>query len=179
MSAASRHRIELRLRDLAQLFNSLDPSPFVGRDIDAAAEEFIVGWARELTAPHEFDLVLHLATPPAADRAAGVEAAVRHYFASRAAVKDRELRLLLRRGRASLLIGLVFLAACFGLAEAGRAGLPPPWAAFSELGLQIVGWVAMWRPLEIYLYDWWPVRGDRDLLRRLARMTVRLIAPDA
>lgn len=177
MSAAPRHRIELRLRDLAQLFNSLDPSPFVDRDIDAAAEEFIVGWARELHAPHEFDLRLHLAAPPAADRAAGVEQAVRHYFASRAAVKDRELRLLWRRGRSSLAIGLGFLAVCFGLAEAGRALLPGQLAALTELGLQIVGWVAMWRPLEIYLYDWWPVRGDRNLLRRLARMTVRLQPP--
>lgn len=68
----------------------------MNRDIDAAAEDFIVGWARELPASHEFDLVLHLATPPAADRTAGGEAAVRHSFASRAPVKDRELRRLAR-----------------------------------------------------------------------------------
>jgi hypothetical protein len=43
--------------------------------------------------------------------------------------------------------------------------------------LQIVGWVAMWRPLEIYLYDWWPVRADLRLLQRLARMKVRLQLP--
>ena len=26
-----------------------------------------------------------------------------------------------------------------------------------EESLIIVGWVANWRPLEIYLYDWWPI----------------------
>jgi hypothetical protein len=38
----------------------------------------------------------------------------------------------------------------------------------------IVGWVAMWRPLEIYLYDWWPVRDRIQLYRRMARMPVEL-----
>ena len=29
--------IELRMREIAQLFNSLDPSPFLERDLDANA----------------------------------------------------------------------------------------------------------------------------------------------
>ena len=37
----------------------------------------------------------------------------------------------------------------------------------------------MWRPLEIYLYDWWPVRDEWRTLQRLARMHVRLISPHA
>jgi hypothetical protein len=36
--------------------------------------------------------------------------------------------------------------------------------------LVIGGWVAMRRPLEIFLYDWWPVRREVKLYRRLARM---------
>ncbi|HEY6966603.1 MAG TPA: hypothetical protein VI229_03965 [Burkholderiales bacterium] len=32
------HRLELRLRELAQLFNSLDPAPFVDRDLAREAE---------------------------------------------------------------------------------------------------------------------------------------------
>ncbi len=167
-------RIEVRLRELAQLFNSLDPSPFIDRDLDADAEEFVVGWARESAHHGEFELVIHLATPPEPERAAGVEAAVHHYFANRADLKRRELRLLLRRGRVSLVIGVAFLAACFAAAVGLRPFLHQRVGEFVELGLQIVGWVAMWRPLEIYLYDWWPVRNDLRLLERLARMPVRL-----
>ncbi|HEY1110722.1 MAG TPA: hypothetical protein VGE76_18870, partial [Opitutaceae bacterium] len=73
--------IELRLRELAQLFNSLDPSPFHDRDIDADAEEFIVSWARETPLAPEFSLVLHLENKPTDERAAAVEGAVQHYFA--------------------------------------------------------------------------------------------------
>ena len=180
MSAEANNRIEVRLRELSQLFNSMDPSPFIDRDLDDAAEEFIVSWARELPHKSELELVIHLATLPAPDRITGTEGAVRHYFASRADIKHRELRLLLRRGRSSLLIGLLFLAVCFGLGEA--VALPAPltnWTEFLKTGLQIVGWVAMWRPLEIFLYEWWPIRGDQRLLERLSRMQVRLNLPAA
>jgi hypothetical protein len=174
MSNPPDNRIEVRLRELAQLFNKMDPSPFIDQDLDADAEEFIVSWARELPHRHELELLVHLTSPPAADQAAGAEQAVQHYFTSRVVIKQRELRQLLRRGRASLLVGVVFLAGCFGLGEVAQKLLPAGWNEFTELGLHIVGWVAMWRPLEIYLYDWWPVRGDLRLLQRLARMKVKV-----
>jgi len=157
----------------------MDPSPFYDRDLDAAAEEFIVSWARELSPQGEIELVVHLATAPAPERARGTEEAVRHYFATRAEMKGRELRLLLRRGRLNLVIGVLFLAACFALGEVAQHMLSAGWNEFIELGLHIVGWVAMWRPLEIFLYDWWPIRNDRRLLERLARMRVSLVTPAA
>lgn len=169
--------IQLRLRDLAQLFNSMDPSPFHERDLDADAEEFIMGWAREHAADREFHLEISLAEAPKPERAAGLEESLRNYFRVRAEVKQRELRQLMRRGRVSLAVGLVFLAGCFVIgelvAEIGRGAA----AELTREGLTIGGWVAMWRPLEIYLYDWWPLRDERRLLERLARARVRLILP--
>ena len=32
----------------------------------------------------------------------------------------------------------------------------------------------MWRPLEIFLYDWWPIRSEAQLSDRLAAMPVRI-----
>jgi len=40
--------------------------------------------------------------------------------------------------------------------------------------LLIGGWVAMWRPMEVFLYDWWPIRADARLADRLSAMPVRL-----
>ena len=48
---------------------------------------------------------------------------------------------------------------------------------FAEIireGLLIVGWVAMWRPLEVFLYDWWPIRAEAHLFDRLSTMPVRI-----
>lgn len=166
--------IRLRLRELAQLFNSMDPSPFHDRDLDADAEEFILSWARELPHDRDFELVIHLALSPPVDRAEGVESAVRHYFANRAEMKQREFRLLMRRGRTSLVVGLVFLIGCLLVSELfAKLGQGPASNILKE-SLTIGGWVAMWRPLEIYLYDWWPLRDEHRVLQRLARIKVRL-----
>jgi hypothetical protein len=179
MNPAETHTIRLRLRELVQLFNSMDPSPFDDRDLDADAEEFILSWARELSHDRELELIIHLETPLPADRATGVESAVRHYFSSRAQMKQREFRQLMRHGRVSLVVGLGFLIACLLVSELfAKLGQGTASTIIKE-SLTIGGWVAMWRPLEIYLYNWWPVRAERRVLDRLARMRVRLEFPAA
>ncbi len=170
------HAVEIRLRTVEQLFHSLDPSPFREKDLDADAAEFIVGWARELPRDAALELVLHLATPlPASHSVEGVAAAVRNYFAYRADARSTQFRELLARGRRSLAIGVVFLATCLGLGHLlAPLTASSPFLRVASESVAIVGWVAMWRPLEIFLYDWWPIVAERRLLRRLARMEVRI-----
>ena len=172
--------IQLRLRELAQLFNSMDPSPFLDRDLDADAEEFIMSWAREHPKDHELELTIHLAAPPPPDRAANLQEAVQHYFAMRSEMKQHEFQQLMRRGWRSLLIGLAFLAGCLslgGFLARFDSTTGVSLVSIVREGLTIIGWVAMWRPLEIYLYNWWPVRDEQKLLARLTRMHVRLVLP--
>jgi len=35
-------------------------------------------------------------------------------------------------------------------------------------------WVAMWRPIEIFLYDWWPIRAERRLFERLSAAPIEI-----
>ena len=56
----SSQRIKLKLRDLSQLFNSMDPSPFIEKDLDDEAEEFIVSWAEECSPHAQLDLRIYL-----------------------------------------------------------------------------------------------------------------------
>lgn len=167
--------IEIYLEQLGQLFNSLDPAPFHRRDLDADAEEFVVGAISELPVETPVRLVVHL--PP--QQAAGADAgeltnSVRNYFAYRGAAAARELRLELRRGRDTLAIGLVFLAACIGARQfvysLGSSGF---YQLLAE-GLLISGWVAMWRPIQIFLYDWWPLRRRTRIFEKLAAIEVTL-----
>jgi len=169
----------LNLRELTQLFNSMDSSPFVDRDLDADAEEFITSWAGELPPGRDLELVINLAVPTPAGGGAGVEDAVRHYFATRAAIKRLEFGQLMRRGRLRLGVGLLFLILCLMLGEfVGKLSLGSATDIIKE-GLTIAGWVAMWRPLEIGLYDWWPLYEERCRLDRLARIKVRVVMPEA
>jgi hypothetical protein len=170
--------IEVHVSELTQLFHSLDPTPFRKRDLDPKAEEFIAGWAREVHGDQPLALVVHVdqAAVPEAD-ATVVREAIRDYFAERAVATRRRLRQLFRVGRTSLAIGLVFLA---GLILAGDlvAALfrDTRFASVARESLLIGGWVAMWRPLEVFLYDWWPIRAEARLFDRLSAMTVR-VAP--
>lgn len=166
------HRIELNLRDVNQLFNTMDPSPFNERDLDDDAEEFIVSWAREFPLNEPIVLVVHLATfRDGEDAQLLITEAVHHYFSYRVEHTRREFHHLMRDGRKSLGIGLVFLAACLSISKLLTTG------AFSSLeqeSLTIAGWVAMWRPMEIYLYDWWPLLRREKILRKLSLMPVEV-----
>lgn len=169
--------IELHLRELSQFFDSLDPSPFHEKDLDRDAEEYIIESAQELHAKAPCALVLHLdqpAGPP--DEARVVEDAIRVHFARRARILRQRLRQLIRRGVISFVIGLVFLAAVFTIAQIVMQMMGErPLATLLREGLLIIGWVAMWRPLEIFLYDWWPILGARRLHDRLSRISVRIV----
>jgi hypothetical protein len=170
--------IEIRVSDVSQLFDTLDPFPFPERDLDKDAEEFIVGWARELPRDHPLKLVIHLPASEIAkcDRNA-VAASLNRYFDYRAGVIARDLRELFRVGRLSLAIGVSVLAAALVITQA-IAGLftEMPLGRFFEESLIIVAWVANWRPIEIFLYDWWPIVRRRNLYRRLAKARVELKA---
>jgi hypothetical protein len=61
------HSIKLKLRDMNQLFNSMDPSPFIEKDLDDDAEEFIVSWAREFPPDTPVMLSVHLEQWPTED----------------------------------------------------------------------------------------------------------------
>jgi len=41
-------------------------------------------------------------------------------------------------------------------------------------GFTILGWVAMWRPLEALLYNWWPLLQRRRRPERLERAPVEI-----
>jgi hypothetical protein len=168
--------IEVRVRELGQIFNSLDPSPFTERDLDDDAEDYIVGWAREVDTGSNFRIVVHLPASEAEKaHERGLESAIVNYFTYRVGMLERDLSDLARVGRRSLIMGIAVLAVCTGLSQVLRTWLPG--SAITQLlaeGILIFGWVANWRPAEIFLYDIWTVRRRIDLYRRLANARIEL-----
>ena len=169
--------IEVHVGDLKQLFHSLDPTPFRERDLDPRAEEFIAGWARELDADKPIALIVHVDQQmPATEQVHTLHDAVRDYFGERAGETRRRLRHLFRVGRTSLLIGVIFLAASILTGDLIASMLEETrFAGVARESLLIGGWVAMWKPLEIFLYDWWPIRAEARLMDRLSAMAVRVV----
>jgi hypothetical protein len=167
--------IELEVRETKQLFNSMDPSPFRERDLDTDAEEFIESWAREFPADAALTLRVHLDQWPAEDPTSLIGDAVHNYFAYRARQDDIEFRRLMQQGRTSMMIGLVFLACCLLVIKTLAGSSTDTWAGVLRESLTIAGWVAMWRPMQIYLYDWWPVRRRGRIHKKLSLMPVEVV----
>lgn len=162
--------IDVRIARIEQLFNSFDPSPFDERDLDDDAESHIYGWARELPPNAAISILLHMPFDEA-QRAQerGLASALSHYFEVRAEAIDRDRRELFRLGWRYLAVGLLVLTACLLISQVLPAaiGSGPVTRVFQE-GLIILGWVANWKPLETFLYDWWPLKRRADLYRRIA-----------
>jgi len=172
--------LEMHLGEVRQIFNSMDPAPFRERDLDPKATDYIVEWAEEVPKHEPLALVVRSsrqADAPGAETVLGE--AVHEYFRGRAVAKRRELTHLFRTGRVSLVIGLAFLGTAIAAGEALTVLISKEsWAWLAKESLVIGGWVALWRPLEIFLYDWWPLHARARLYDRLARMEVRLHAPE-
>ncbi len=168
--------IDLRVATLRQLFNEMDPSPLRERDLNPRTEEYIVGWCREL--PRNAALCLHIHVDRSDEESSDpaiIGESIRHFFRGRSIATRLRLRRLFAHGRIALVIGLGCLAVAFGLSRLLEDF--GPFGGFSGIvkeSLVVGGWVAMWRPLEIFLYDWWPILADARLSDRLAGMSVRI-----
>jgi len=97
--------VELRLDRVLRLYNSLDPAPFHEKELEAAADDYIVGSAEDagsrpirlvIMLPHD-----ELARPEASQ----VPVSIRHHFELRRDSERRHLRNMWWRGRTSLLVG--------------------------------------------------------------------------
>src|SRR5678809_1104503 len=92
--------IEVKVENISQLFNTLDPFPFSERDLDKQAEEYIVGWARELPRHHAIRIIIHLPSSELAQNDPNTVAlALRRYFDYRVGVVSRDLKEMFRIGR--------------------------------------------------------------------------------
>lgn len=169
------HRIEIYLNELSQLFNSMDPSPFHEKDLDDDAEEFIVSWAQEYPVRDPIILLISLRQYPRnTDPQQLVEKAVHNHFAYKARLNRLQFKRLLSEGRISLVIGVLFLVTCLLATQ-----LLPRWETNTVAGvlresLTIAGWVAMWRPMEIFLYEWWPLLRPGRTYEKMSRMRVEV-----
>ena len=167
--------IEMRLRKVMQIFNSLDPSPFHEKDLDPDAEAYIAEIVQDFPLAQPMRIVIHLPCEEAeCDEAGTLEPAIRNHFSYLEASAARELRLKFRQGRVSLAIGIGFLLLMGVISVVMSPYTQHGFAAWVAGGLLIVSWVAMWEPINTFLYGWWPIRRKRLIYEKISRMTVEV-----
>lgn len=166
--------IDLKLREIAQLFDSRDPAPFLERDLDDNAVDYIVSAALEHSRGTPIKLVIHLPESASSNLQRDlIIDSIHNHFAYDAELVGRKLRHTLRTGQVSLIVGLLFLTGCLSLSHWLIAGMQTPSADIIREGLIILGWVAMWRPIDVFLYSWWPKLERKRTFERLSRVPIQ------
>jgi hypothetical protein len=162
--------LDIHVDTSERLFNSIDPAPFRDRDLDPAVITYVVEWAEDQPGDAVLQLCVQLdRAAPSHDDAAVIRAGFAENFRQLGASKRRELRRLFRDGRISLMIGLGFVAIAILIGESisqvtDNAGYARIIADSAVIG----AWVALWHPINIFLFDWWPIRRRAVLYDRIA-----------
>jgi hypothetical protein len=166
-----RYCIDMRMNSPHQLFDERDPAPFRERDLDEDAVDYIIGSIQDL--PQKAPVKIVLTFPLAAEEKVHTYAlrdAIHSFFEYETEKVRRDINFLVRRGQFSLFAGVLFLAACLAVSHSVRS--ESFWGLTMHEGLTIIGWVAMWQPINIFLYDWWPLAIRMRLYKRVMQTEV-------
>ena len=167
--------IEIELKSLMQIFNSFDPAPFHEKELDASAEVYIYNLVAEFPLKTPLELMIYLpSSETGKETGETLKEAIKNHFSYKNLLTDIELRRFLQRGRRNMAIAVVFLFLCLliiGLLSTIEGGLLK--TMLSE-GLTIIGWVAMWEPVNVFLYGWWPLVQKKNIYNKILGMDVRV-----
>jgi hypothetical protein len=169
--------IEIKLTSVMQIFDSMDPAPFYEKAIDKNADEYITGAVTDFPLSTPQKLVIFVPDGDMkTEEAQELGKAIHNHFAYKSMVAERDLRQKLLRGRISLVIALLFLATCLAIRYALAASFEDNvWTGLLREGLLIIGWVAMWEPVNIFLYGWWPLVRERRVFEKVRTMEVEVV----
>jgi hypothetical protein len=167
--------IDVRLKSARQLFDLRDPAPFRERDLDPGAVDYLLTSIHEIPRRAPVRIAIHIAEREAGFDRGVLTDAIRAHFEHERNLVNRAITRNFRHGRYLLFIGAFVLALFLTLSH-----LSSEWQALGfakeilSEGLVITGWVAMWRPAESLLYDWWPLYEQRRFIDKLLVSEIKI-----
>lgn len=169
----SPNEIALHLDDLRYLFEKPAFDPLHGRFTELSGLEHIINELKPLSLQRPLRVMLSLPAEQFSDDSAIIGAtAVRGYCDAQIGRIEKEMVALRWKGIKALQTGVLFLAACLVLSAffGEMDGLPEFLSTFLSEGFLIAGWVSLWHPTEILLYEWWPYWRDKQIYKRIRDM---------
>lgn len=168
--------IEITLSSVLQLFNSFDPAPFHEKELDSAAEHYIVDTVKDFPKKTRFKIIIYL--PPdiaLTERAQKIPRAIHNHFEYKMLVADRKFRLLFRHGRSSLVIGLTFLTIALIARQLVSQLDNHILAQLIADALLIIGWASMWEPVTVLLYELSPIIQQKKTYEKISHMEIDIV----
>jgi hypothetical protein len=167
--------INIRVHSARQWCDGRDPAPFRERDLDEQAVQYVIESVEDVSTRCELRLVVWITDEGPSLGDVTIRAAVHAHFEYLLGRLDRQLHKHVRQGQIKFLVGFLVLAGFLTLSRLLDVLSDSTARRVVQEGLSIVAWVAMWRPLEVLLYDWWPLLSERRLLRRIRDAEVAVV----
>ena len=170
--------IEVNVREAARLFDQRDPAPFREKELDERFVEYITTSVREFSIRTPLRLAVTIeqsdglssATPSLT--ADVIREAIRSHFEYQVELHTSNLQQYWRRAQFFFFIGGVVLALCVSTAQSIAIPAVPGLSGIFREGLIIFGWVSIWKPIEVLLFDWYPPYETLRFQRKLATMQI-------
>lgn len=167
--------IEVRVKSAQQLFDARDPAPFRERDLDDDFVEYVVSSAREFSLASPIKFLIHVEGNEAKELTSeAIREAIYEFFNYKIDLKRRELKSFVKQAQFFLLIGLLILAVCLTIAQNIVVTATPGVAGVIREGLVIFGWVSIWKPIELILFDWYPLYEKIRFYEKLAKTEIEI-----
>ena len=166
--------IEIRVNEALQLFDSRDPAPFRDRDLDDDFTDYVVASADELPLRRPLRIQIYVAKMSGDIRPESIIEAIKSYFEYQIDLKRNQFSKILRMAQLFLLVGLLVLCICLLLSRWVKTLESDFFSSALGEGIVIFGWVSMWKPLELILFDWYPIYDRIRLLRKLLNTEVQV-----
>lgn len=169
--------LELQLSNGQQLFDARDPSPLRGRDLNEFVVKYIIESFQEIPRDKEVTMTIYFSEGLGIRYTEGqIKKAVQHFFEDEVKTQSLHLKQTLVHGFKSLAIGLTFLFFCVFTYYYFKNLPETLFNNFFKETTHVLGWVSMWHPINIFLYEWWPIIEKRNLLRRISQTEVSIVS---
>ena len=168
--------IRLDLKDIEQLFNSLDPSPFIDKDLDQDAIEYLTSSFSEYNLKKKLKIIIHMPKVSLKKfKEKDIIDSIHNYFSYEVKMSEKRINLQIKEGRQALFIGLSFLLICLSVREYILYLNNTFVTHIITEALLISGWVAMWKPISNMLYDWWPLKKKQRIYNKIANTEIEFL----
>lgn len=163
--------VEIAVPSYNHLFDDRDPARFRLKDLDDDAVEYIVSSVQEITIQKLSHLAIFFENVPSETEQSVVTEAIHNFFKYESDMMLRKINSTFRKGLKSLVIGIIFLSVATVCALFLK-NTEHFFGLFFKEGMLLIGWVSMWKPINIFLYDWWPMADLKKIYDKLGSVRI-------
>lgn len=160
--------IEMGIEEPFDLYDDKDPSVLNLRDFRKEVQNYIIESIEEI--PKSKKIKINIYFDKFSDDIAEVEnlrQSFFDFFAFETKLRVHQIRIKIKRGFKSLAVGICFLFFCIIAAHfLGYSNKSLLSELFVE-GLTVLGWVSLWTPLQVFLYEIWPLLENIKNFKRV------------